>query len=62
MRILVTGAFLLGYEDYAGGESAEAWAPDPSIEMTTMKDATGRPAHPFAQWASDHAHDLLRQV
>ncbi|MEV4166682.1 NAD(P)H-binding protein [Nonomuraea dietziae] len=54
--------FLLGYEDYSGGESTEEWAPDPSIEMTTMKDVTGRPARTFAQWASYHAHDFLRQV
>ncbi|GAA2415658.1 NAD(P)H-binding protein [Nonomuraea africana] len=57
-----TADFLLGYEDYSGAESTEEWTPDAAVEMTTMKDAIGRPARTFAQWASDHAHDFLRQV
>ncbi|MFI0354570.1 NAD(P)H-binding protein [Actinomadura sp. 9N407] len=54
--------FLLGFEDYGGGEadpdSAEdfdlaAYGPFPTAEAVT-----GRPARTFAEWARDHAADF----
>ncbi|MEU7043228.1 NAD(P)H-binding protein [Streptomyces varsoviensis] len=63
--------FLLGFEDYSGGEPdaagveapdpAEVEAPDPAAAgpMPTAEAVTGVPARTFAQWARDHAHEFL---
>lgn len=56
--------FLLGFEDYGGGESdpseVEAFDPSSLGSMPTVEAATGKPARTFAQWATDHAADFRR--
>lgn len=51
--------FLLGFEDYSGGESdpgdLEVLQPE---ALPTSMDALGRPARTFRQWARDHAADF----
>jgi uncharacterized protein YbjT (DUF2867 family) len=40
----------------------ETWAsfvPAPEIVTQTVREVTGRPARPFAQWAHDHADKFL---
>ncbi|WP_326550639.1 NAD(P)H-binding protein [Micromonospora sp. NBC_01813] len=54
--------FLLGFEDYSGGESE----PEDRAELDlgaewplpTSEQVTGRPARTFLQWAHDHAAEL----
>ncbi|MBR8741200.1 NAD(P)H-binding protein [Nocardiopsis sp. MG754419] len=51
--------FLLGFEDYGGGETDPGGAEAPAVPdagaMPTAADVTGRPARDFALWARDHA-------
>nr|WP_017589135.1 NAD(P)H-binding protein [Nocardiopsis ganjiahuensis] len=54
--------FLLGFEDYSGGEAdpeelegVDAVAPGP---VPTSEEVTGRPARTFREWACDHAADF----
>lgn len=54
--------FLLGFEDYGGGEAdrTEAAEFDPASlgALPTAAEVTGKPARTFAQWAADHAQDF----
>ncbi|MEU6774661.1 NAD(P)H-binding protein [Streptomyces sp. NPDC046759] len=55
--------FLLGFEDYSGGEAdlqaLKEFDPTAAGPAPTAEEATGVPARTFAQWAHDHARDLL---
>jgi uncharacterized protein YbjT (DUF2867 family) len=54
--------FLLGFTDYAGNQREPTSLSYPTTLSTarpTARDVTGRPARTFAQWARDHAEDLL---
>ncbi|WP_431867573.1 NAD(P)H-binding protein [Nocardiopsis eucommiae] len=51
--------FLLGFEDYSGGESDPGGQEVHQAEaVPTSMDAIGRPARTFRQWARDHAADF----
>jgi uncharacterized protein YbjT (DUF2867 family) len=54
--------FLLGFEDYGGDEwtpeERAAWDPRSLPPQPTIKDALGKPARTFAEWATDHAADF----
>jgi uncharacterized protein YbjT (DUF2867 family) len=55
--------FLLGFEDYSGGETdlqaLEELDPTAVGPSPTAEEATGAPARTFAQWAHDHAREFL---
>jgi uncharacterized protein YbjT (DUF2867 family) len=56
--------FLLGFEDYSGGETDPASPAELDVAsfgpLPTAEAVTGRPARTFAQWARDHAGDFRR--
>ncbi|OIJ85135.1 NmrA family transcriptional regulator [Streptomyces sp. MUSC 14] len=55
--------FLLGFEDYSGGETdlqaLQEFDPTATGPVPTAEEATGVPARTFAQWARDHAREFL---
>ncbi|MGW3201530.1 NAD(P)H-binding protein [Streptomyces sp. NPDC001118] len=55
--------FLLGFEDYSGGETdlqaLKEFDPMATGPVPTAEEATGVPARTFAQWAHDHAREFL---
>ncbi|MFI1768928.1 NAD(P)H-binding protein [Streptomyces sp. NPDC020800] len=55
--------FLLGFEDYSGGETdlqaLKEFDPTATGPVSTAEEATGVPARTFAQWAHDHAREFL---